>query len=88
MKVTIVYDVETYDPNVAGYLADGVTKGSVVENKITKTIKIGGTDVKLKAGYAYTIGLHLGMTSVQFDADVKAWSTGGASDTDLPFNAN
>lgn len=86
LKVTIVYDVETYDPNVAGYLSDGVTKGSTIENKITKNIQISSENVKLAAGKAYTINLHLGMTSVQFSASVDDWGTGGTSDTDLPIN--
>lgn len=88
LKVTIVYDVETYDPNVAGYLADGVTKGSVVENKISKNIKISSSNVKLEAGNAYTVKLHLGMTSVQFEASVSPWTPQTASDTDLPINNN
>lgn len=90
VKVTIVYDVETEDANLNTYLSDGKTHGSSVENKITQNITFGtGTTAtsKLEAGKSYTIGLHLGMNSVKFDADVTAWPTtpddGGA---DLPAN--
>lgn len=90
VKVSIVYDVETEDANLNTYLSDGKTHGSSIENKITQNITFGsGTTAtsKLEAGKSYTIGLHLGMNSVKFDADVTAWPTttedGGA---DLPAN--
>lgn len=90
VKVTIVYDVETYDPNVAGYLSDGVLKGSTIENKITKTISwdTASGAAAMDAGKKYTINLHLGMTSVKFDAFVTDWATGDDADTDLPKNRN
>ena len=90
LKVTIVYDVETYDTNLAGYLSDGKTKGKSVENKITKEIKTTGdspTAITMAAGKKYTIKLHLGMTSVEFEATVDDWgdtSTGG--EAWLPVN--
>jgi hypothetical protein len=87
LKITIVYDVETYDPNVAGYLSDGVTKGKSVENAITKNITLGGNNFKLEAGKKYTVALHLGMTSVKFDASVTEWGTENPDKTDLPVNA-
>lgn len=73
LKVTIVYDVETEDENLPTYLSDGKTKGSSVRNTITKDIKVSTTPVVLAAGKAYTIKLHLGMNSVQFDASVTPW---------------
>lgn len=82
MKVTIVYDVETYDPNLAFYLSDGETQGSSIENKITKTIDAFGA---IKAGYCYNLKLHLGMRTVDFDADVTAWQDVDA-EADLPSN--
>ncbi len=82
MKVTIVYDVETVDPNLAFYLSDGETLGSTVENKITKTIDAFGD---IKAGYCYNLNLHLGMRSVDFDAEVSGWQEIGG-DVDLPSN--
>ena len=87
LKVTIVYDVETKDDKLAVYLSDGVTHGSTVENIITKSIQMSGNDLVLEAGKQYTINLHLGMTTVKFDASVNAWGTGsGAGTADLPQN--
>ena len=85
MDVTIVYDVETIDPNLPGYLSDGETHGSSIENKITKTA-VFGTTTNIEAGKAYTLKLHLGMTSVKFDATVSPWTTPTTSNADLPAN--
>jgi len=89
LKVTIVYDVETEDNKVAGFLSDGKTHGSTIENKITKVIQTSApANIKMEAGKQYVVKLHLGMTSVEFTADVKGWDdtvvNGGA---DLPYNA-
>ena len=86
LTVTIVYDVETATDELAGYLSDGETHGTSVENKITKSISF-GTSNKLEAGKLYKLTLHLGMTSVKFDATVAEWdeSTAGSS-ADLPKN--
>ena len=73
MTVTIVYDVETANPSLAGYLSDGTTHGSSIENKITKTIYYGGEGMSLESGKKYTLTLHLGMNSVKFDASVDSW---------------
>ena len=73
MTVTIVYDVETENPSLAGYLSDGTTHGSSIENKITKTIYYGGEGLSLESGKKYTLSLHLGMNSVKFDASVDSW---------------
>lgn len=84
--VTIVYDVETSDENLAKYLSDGVVKGSTIENKITQTITF-GSDAKFEAGKAYTLKLHLGMTTVKFDAIVSDWDdTVADGEEDLPEN--
>lgn len=99
LKVTIEYDVLTEDGNLAGTLNDGQTKGSVVKNVITRYITKGSTAsgsvaepaaadaIILQNGNQYTIKLHLGLNSVQFDASVRAWGDpaveGGA---DLPHN--
>lgn len=82
MKVTIVYDVETVDPKLAYYLSDGSTQGSTIENSISKTIETFGN---ITAGYCYTLNLHLGMRTVDFDAVVTAWQDQQA-DVDLPSN--
>ena len=88
VSVTIVYDVETEDSRLAGLLSDGVTHGSRVENKITKNITTTQGNMILSAGKKYVVKLHLGLTSVKFDANVVSWDNtpyipGGA---DLPAN--
>ncbi len=87
MRVTIVYDVETVDNNLATFLSDGKRHGSVVENKITKEITLNGAPLKLAAGKSYIVKMHLGMTSVKFNAAVTAWSDYSTGDVDLPVNA-
>jgi hypothetical protein len=82
MKVTIVYDVETVDKNLASYLSDGATQGSTIENRISKTIDAFGN---IEAGKHYTLNLHLGMRTVDFDAIVTPWLEYG-SNVDLPSN--
>ncbi len=88
LKVTITYDVETADEKLAGFLSDGTTHGSSIENKITKNITFNsGSALTLEAGKLYTVSLHLGMTSVKFDAEVSPWPTATTADnTDLPIN--
>ena len=89
LKVTIVYDVETKDDKLATVLSDGVTHGSTVENAISKSIQIGGTDFSLEAGKKYNLALHIGLTSVKFEATVSNWD-GNTTGTgmDVPQNAN
>jgi hypothetical protein len=86
-KITIVYDVETADKNLSKYLSDGVVKGSTIENTITQDIKFGSSAAApIIAGKAYTVKLHLGMTSVKFEATVAEWGSENNSSTDLPIN--
>lgn len=74
MSVTIVYDVETEDARLGGYLSDGMTHGSSVENRITKDIIFStGGPMILASGKKYVVNLHLGLTSVKFDAIVADW---------------
>jgi len=73
VTVTIVYDIETKDDNLSSFLSDGVTRGISIENKITKTVQMDGKNMTLEPGKRYVIGLHLGLTSVKFDADVAPW---------------
>ena len=84
-EVEIVYDIETIDASLAQNLSDGATKGSSIENRISKTISF-GNEVFLKAGHSYTLNLHLGMYSVKFDAAVTDWITEPTQDVDLPLN--
>lgn len=73
LTVTIVYDVETANNDLPGYLSDGAQHGSSIENRITKTIKFNGAESGLDSGKAYTVKLHLGMNSVKYDATVSGW---------------
>ena len=82
LTFTIVYDVETYDKNLAGYLSDGEVTGSTIENKITQSL----STIKLEAGKAYTIKLHLGITNVKVAATVTDWGSATAQDVNLPAN--
>ena len=87
MTVTIVYDVETESPLLPGYLSDGVTHGSSIENKITQNIYLSGSGLSLESGKKYTLYLHLGMNSVKFDAAVDDWDNSSVSGTGwLPEN--
>lgn len=90
VSVTIVYDVETEDSRLAGLLSDGVTHGSSVENKITKNITTTQGNMILSAGKKYVVKLHLGLTSVKFDADVAVWDNTtypDPVDVNLPENS-
>ena len=87
MTVTIVYDVETESPLLPGYLSDGVTHGSSIENKITQNIYLNGSGLSLESGKKYTLYLHLDMNSVKFDAAVDDWDNSSVSGTGwLPEN--
>ncbi len=89
LKLTIVYDVETQVDKLPGYLSDGVTHGSSIENKITKTITLNaGENLRLEAGKKYTVKLHLGMSSLKFDASISDWDAGSSADADLPINSS
>ncbi len=84
MTVTIVYDVETLNPHLPGYISDGVQHGVSVENKITKAVDFSGGG--LQCGKKYTLKLHLGMNSVKFDASVDPWQDGAEAQGWLPAN--
>ena len=87
LTVTIVYDIETRDQRLAGTVSDLETAGVSVENKITKSITVSNNALKLEAGKKYTINLHLGMSQVEFDADVVAWDdTTPAGEAWVPGN--
>ena len=87
LTVTIVYDIETRDQRLAGTVSDLETAGVSVENKITKNITVSSNALTLAAGKKYTINLHLGMSQVEFDADVVAWDdTTPAGEAWVPGN--
>ena len=86
LKVTIVYDVETEDISLPGYLSGSNTHGISVENAITQTVSSG---FKLQKATFYTLKLHLGMNSVKFDVHVvDTWpvAPGTEAETSLPAN--
>lgn len=86
LKVTIVYDVETVDPDILStYLSDGSTHGSVIENVITQVVKdSSGDEMTMVPGKKYTLKLHLGMASAQFTGEVANWETGASVEANLP----
>ena len=83
MDITIVYDVETKDDNLAGALSDG-SKGSSIENKIYKTAVFPA----IEAGKAYQVRIIVGLTSVKFEAVVTDWDEDPSlnADVELPKN--
>lgn len=86
VEVTIVYNVETEDANLAGVLSDGVTHGSLIENTITKQVRFSGSST-LAAGYKHTLRLHLGLNSVKFEAEMTDWQSAiRESETWVPEN--
>jgi len=84
VNVTIVYDVETIDKNLAGLLSDGATHGLSTENIISKNNIFKGVD--FEAGKQYLLKIHLGMTSVKIEATVTDWVENGETHVDLPDN--
>ena len=88
MNISIVYDVETINPDLTTYISDGVTHGMSIENKVTKTVTFGGVyGAGLESNKRYTLKLHLGMNSVKFDADVSDWAENTVNgDVWLPSN--
>jgi hypothetical protein len=84
-KITIKYDVETTDNNLAGTLTNPLANGSVIENVIEKALT---TITSIEAGKEYTIKIHLGMTSVKVDAEVTDWASQTPEDINLPYNDN
>jgi len=75
IDISIVYDVETYNPKLAGKLSDNLTPGKSIENKIFKTsTEIFGAVTNMEAGKYYVLKLHIGMTSVKVSATVTDWN--------------
>lgn len=84
MRVTIEYDVETYDPKlITDRLADNKTTGSSICNRLTSAITTGGQPLTMLPGKQYNIRLHLGLTSVKVDASVTNWVYGATADANL-----
>lgn len=88
INIEIEYDVLTADPALFDTMSDGLTKGSMIKNRISKTSKeiFGTTDaVKMQDGKGYTINIILGMTSAKIEATVTAWGNESAV-ANLPQN--
>lgn len=78
LKFTIEYCVRTKDTK----LAKGFTE---VWQTITKTVAF---TTPVDQNKQYNIVMHLGLTSVKFDASVSTWGDGGETAVDLPINVN
>lgn len=78
LRVTIVYDVETYDAKLSSnLLSDNVTPGSSIENRISALVTdTNGDAIVLRAGTQYKVNLHLGLTSVKIDCGMEPWEDG------------
>lgn len=69
LKVVITYQVRTYDTNLNGNY-------STVDQTITNIITL----PTLAVNHYYTLIMHLGLTSVKFEASVDGWDTDGAGE--------
>ena len=80
LTVTVDYIVRTLDTNLAN-------KYSEVEQAITRTITFGSA---VELNKRYSLVIHLGLTSVKFDASVSDWDEDGGSATTiyLPINVD
>ena len=76
-KIEVTYDVITTD----GALSGG---NSTITNVITSE----AFDFNFGQGNAYNFCLHLGMTSVKFDAEVKNWNNIDDIAVNVPLNKN
>ena len=73
LKITVVYDIETYDDKLHGpgaYLSDGVTPGLSKRVAISSAVTTASGPVRMEAGKKYVLRLHLGLTSVKFAAEI------------------
>ena len=87
VDLTIVYDVETEDANLSTYLSDGVTHGSSIENRITKTNVLSGLSTTgIEAGKVYNLMITLGMKDIKLSAVISSgWtSASGAGNIVVP----
>ena len=73
LKIKVTYTVTTEDAALEG-------NKSVVQSTVTSD----AFDFEFKQGYAYNFVLHIGLTSVKFDAEVSAWALG--TDEDIVVN--
>lgn len=78
LALNIVYDVETRDDKLTdSFLSDGRTHGLSTRVNIRTSITTSAGPIRLEAGKRYILRLHLGMTSVKFQAEIAVtdhWS--------------
>ena len=87
LDITINYDVETIDENLAGLLSDNINHGSAINNVITKTDILKNLSIKtIEPGYSYTIKIIVGLESVKFDVEVTKFEVEADSQIELPAN--
>ena len=76
VKIRVTYDVITKDDKL-----------NTQQSKVTNVITSDRFDFTFAAGKAYSFNLHLGMTSVKFDADVSPWeAVGTGTVVNVPIN--
>lgn len=76
INIRVTYTVTTTDANLDG-------GESVVEN----VIESGYFAFNFEHGMSYMFNLHLGLTSVKFDATVNGWDDGSETAVNVPINA-
>lgn len=86
LRVSITYDVETYDPKlITNHLGDASTPGSSIQNTISTYITTGGAArITMQTGKQYSVHLHLGMRSVKVEATVTPWVYGDSAPIEVP----
>ena len=86
VDLTIVYDVETEDANLSTYLSDGVTHGSSIENRITKTNVLSGLSTTgIEAGKVYNLMITLGMKDIKLSAVISSgWTSASSGNIVVP----
>lgn len=77
VKLRVTYVVTTTDAALAGG-----------KSEITNTITSDEFAFNFQQGKAYMFNLHLGMTSVKFDASVSDWDTATETVVNVPINNN
>lgn len=75
-QIRVTYTVTTTDNNLSA--------SSVVENVITSE----PFNFNFEHGKSYMFNLHLGLTSVKFDASVEKWEDAGETTVNVPINFN
>ena len=77
IKIRVTYDVITADDKL-----------NTEQSKVTNVITSDKFAFPFVGGNAYTFNLHLGMTSVKFDADVTGWDEQTGTVVNVPINTN